>query len=208
MEPGSEGPVRLDSESTATAADWNEAAAAVLRKARRLTADDPADRAWGLLSRDTVEGVVIPPLGTAERAAGRGMRVPAGRPAAAGWDIRSPITDPDPVAASAAAVADLENGATSLWVTVGGAGSAPEDLDRALQGVFLEMAPVVLTAAGDVTDLQAANALAAVLRSRRGEVRPGHLLRGRPGRPGAAVRRSRRRCGAGRRSGGRRRSGR
>jgi methylmalonyl-CoA mutase len=176
MEPGNEGPVRLDSDSIATATDWDDAAAAVLRKARRLSADDPADRAWELLSRDTVEGVTIPPLGTAERAAGRVVRVPAGRSAAAGWDIRSPIADPDPVAASAAAVADLENGATSLWVTVGGAGSAPDDLDRAIQGVYLDMAPVVLSAAGEVTDLQAAQALAGVLRSRGVTPDPGTCL--------------------------------
>ena len=167
MELDGEGPVRLDSDGRGSAAAWDVAAAAVLRKARRMTADDPASGVWQMLSRTTVEDLRIPPLGTPERAEAQGgYRVPATQRTAPGWDIRSHIADPDPAAASSAAVADLENGATSLWVTVGAAGTAPDDLNRALQGVFLDMAPVVLSADGDVTDVQAAQALAGVLRLR------------------------------------------
>lgn len=167
MELDSEGPVLLDGDASANGADWDAAAIAVLRKARRAGADEPAERAWDLLSRRTVEGVQVPPLGTADRLAHSGgpLAVPPGRAAGAGWDIRSWVADPDPAGASAAAVGDLENGATSLWLTVGGGGTAIGDLAAALRGVFLEMAPVVVSATGDVTDLQAASAFAEVLRS-------------------------------------------
>ena len=39
---------------------------------------------------------------------------------------------------------DLDNGATSLWVELG-AGLAVDDLPRALQGVLLDLAPVILS---------------------------------------------------------------
>src|SRR4249919_3816036 len=66
-------------------AEWEKAAAAVLRKAGRLAADDPDDAAWTKLGRTTLDGLVVPPLGTAElldelATGGRPMR-------AADWDI-------------------------------------------------------------------------------------------------------------------------
>ena len=171
-----EGPVRLAGGITATAHDWNVAAAAVLRKARRLADDDPVEAAWATLARETVEGIVIPPLGTPERAARGTAPGPecnpdtrAGRAiirAESGWDIRSVVANPDAAAAAASAIDDLENGVTSLWVTVGGPGSTPADLGRALDGVLLDIAPVVITAAGTVTDRQAAQAFIAFLDAR------------------------------------------
>jgi methylmalonyl-CoA mutase len=171
-----EGPVRLASGAAATAHDWDVAAAAVLRKARRLTDDDPVEAAWATLARKTVEGIIIPPLGTPDRARHGAAPGPecnpdtrAGRAiirAESGWDIRSLIANSDPAEAAASALEDLENGATSLWVTVGGPGSAPADLALALDGVLLDLAPVVITAAGTVTDLQAGRALIDLLDTR------------------------------------------
>ena len=171
-----EGPVRLAGGTAATAHDWDVAAAAVLRKARRLTDDAPVEAAWDTLARKTVEGIVIPPLGTPDRVGRRAVPGPecnpdtrAGRAiirAESGWDIRSAVAHPDPAVAAASAIDDLENGATSLWVTVGGPGTAPADLARALDGVLLDIAPVSISAAGQVTDLQAARALIDLLDGR------------------------------------------
>ena len=177
------GPVRLAGTTAATAHDWDLAAAAVLRKSGRLPEGASAESAWDTLARTTVEGLVIPPLGTPERVAGRrGPAFPSSAltagsaHAGAGWDIRSIVADPDPVAAASSAVADLENGATSLWLTVGGAGTAPADLARALDGVHLEMAPVVISATGAVSDLAAARALADVFAARGITPDPGGCL--------------------------------
>ena len=50
--------------------DWEKAAAAVLRKAGRLGADDPDSAAWDALTRPTLDGIGVPPLGTAALVAG------------------------------------------------------------------------------------------------------------------------------------------
>src|SRR5450755_1285347 len=181
-----EGPVRLAGGTAVTAHDWDAAAATALRRVGRLAKDAPVESAWDTLARTTVEGLVIPPLGTPDRLAGRGGPVfataaifdvgSAMARSESGWDIRSQLTDPDPVTAAAAAVADLENGATSLWLTVGGPGTAPADVAGALDGVFLEMAPIVVTAAGAVTDRQAADTLADLFLARGVTPDPGSNL--------------------------------
>ena len=164
--------VRLAGGLTTTAADWERAAAAVLRKARRLADDAPDDSAWDKLTKTTVEGLAIPPLGTPERATGHQFGPATGRAGRAivrsesGWDIRAQITDPDPAAVASSAIGDLENGATSLWLTIGGAGTTPDDLGVALDGVLLDIAPVIVQATGDITDLQAAQAFADLLEAR------------------------------------------
>ena len=156
-----ESPLRL-ADGDVTVHDWEQAAAAVLRRMHRAP-EDPA-QVWDALARSTVEGVIIPPLGTAERAAGRVLPVEMPLRSSGGWDVRSAVFDADPTEASAAALTELENGATSLWFTVGGAGVAPTDLAVATAGVHVSMAPVVVRAAGAVTELQAATSLAQVLR--------------------------------------------
>jgi len=116
-------------------ADWEKAAARVLRKSRRLTDDDPDDAVWAALTRTTYDGIGIPPLGTPGLLDGPSTH---GRPTRAGaWDVRV-RTSGD----SAAAVADLENGATSLWLVADPV--APEELSEALAGVRLDRVPVVL----------------------------------------------------------------
>jgi methylmalonyl-CoA mutase len=173
-----EGPVRLAGGNVVTAHDWDVAAAAVLRRGRKLADDAPDEDAWDTLAGTTVEGLVIPPLGTPERAAARSRTplTPSPGRVDTGWDIRSLLTDPDPEVAAASALADLENGATSLWVTVGGNGTAPADLARALDGVFVEMAPIVINPAGSTTDLEAARALADVFTARGVPANPGSSL--------------------------------
>ena len=137
------------------AARWEHAAAGVLRKMRKSDVAD-AD-AWDLLAGHSLDGVVIPPLGTADR-----MREPPPgargvvREPGAGWDIRTLLTDQNATRVAHDAVTDLENGATSIWLTVGGAGVRPDEISAALAGVYLDLAPVVLRVSGAVGALDVA----------------------------------------------------
>ncbi|KQT94185.1 methylmalonyl-CoA mutase [Marmoricola sp. Leaf446] len=142
-----------------TREDWERAAAAVLRKARRLGEDAPDHDVWEALTGTTLDGLRVPPLGTPELVAD--LPAPVRPPARdAGWDVRAWLADADAARGNAALLTDLENGATSLLVQVGAGGTAPEDLARLLDGVLLDVAAVVLDAPGD--PLGAARALAAV----------------------------------------------
>ncbi|GAA2020242.1 hypothetical protein JL107_18580 [Nakamurella flavida] len=137
---------------------WLAAAAVVLQRGGTRPVD-PVD-VPALLGSTTVEGLAVPPLGAPGGPTPLG---PATARTTAGWDIRSLVAATDAHAAGVAAITDLQHGATSLWWAVGGAGTAPGDLAPALDGVWLDAAPVVLLAGGDTTDLTAARALAAVL---------------------------------------------
>jgi len=123
-------------------AEWEAAAAAVLRKARRLRDDDPDDAVWARLTRTTLDGIDVSPLGTPEALADV---TTTGRPTRAGdWDIRS-FTDraalaDDPRAAHGHLLADLAGGVNSLWLQAGPA----TDWTTLLEEVLLDLAPVVL----------------------------------------------------------------
>lgn len=119
-------------------ADWEKATAAVLRKARRLGDDDPDDAVWTTLTRRTLDGIDVAPLGTPDDLDGLST---AGRPDRAGdWDIRAHLVVRDAKAANETALVDLTNGVTSLWLQ----GDDRTDLATALDGVLLDLAPVVL----------------------------------------------------------------
>ena len=58
-------PLRLETDDDRhSAAEWEHAAAAVLRKARRLGAEDSDSLVWEKLTRTTLDGIEVPPLGT------------------------------------------------------------------------------------------------------------------------------------------------
>jgi methylmalonyl-CoA mutase len=180
VEGGLEEPTELEPEQGSLAlaspgdiagrADWERATAAVLRKARRLGEDDPDEQVWQALTRTTLDGVEVAPIGTREQVAGL---PPTGTPGTApytrgrlpqrpegGWDVRAQLGGQPAKALNEAALVDLENGVTSLWVEVGGE-LAGADLPAALDGVFLDLAPVILQAPED--PLGAARALLAHL---------------------------------------------
>lgn len=116
----------------------------------------------------TADGVTVQPLYTPDNSPGaadeagfpgqapftRGTH-PAPRPDVA-WDIRSVVGGPDPAAANARALTDLERGVTSLEVPW----TEATDLDAVLSGVHLDLAPVVLRPGFDFT--AAADALIAL----------------------------------------------
>lgn len=158
QEPATER-VALESGPAHTRADWEKLAAGVLRKARKLADGDPDEAVWSRLTRETLEGLDITPLGTSDllddlKTTGRPDRVGE-------WDVRAWFTDPDPKATAADIQTDLDNGVTSVWLQVGDGGVPVADLAAALDGVLLDVAPVVLDASDP---LAAAEAFAAVAR--------------------------------------------
>ena len=88
-----------------TREDWEKAAADVLRKTGRMKDDDPHARVWEKLTRITLDGIEVPPLGTPELVAGvPEVGVPGQAPYVRGsaltrpeegWDVRAHVADPD-----------------------------------------------------------------------------------------------------------------
>lgn len=130
-------------EDVHTRADWEAATAAVLRKTRKLSDTDPDTAVWDKLTRKTLDGIAITPIGTPADL--EGVQT-SGRPTRAGaWDIRARIAGPDAKSLNEQALVDLDGGVTSLWVQAG-----PEtDLKALLNEVLLDLAPVVLDPTGD-----------------------------------------------------------
>ena len=117
--------------------EWERAAAAVLRKSGRLGADDTDSAVWDKLTRRTLDGLSVRPLGIPGRTI---PAVPASHRESSQWDVRVAS------AGGADALAELETGAASLWLRVP-AGADAGWYDAALEGVLLDLAPVVLDGA-------------------------------------------------------------
>jgi methylmalonyl-CoA mutase len=147
------GPVALASGPAHARADWEKIAAGVLRRTGRMSADDPDDLVWRKLTRTTLDGIEVTPLGTADLVADLQT---SGRPARVGeWDVRAWCADPDPKATAADIQVDLDSGVSSVWLQVGAGGVAPEGLATALADVLLDVAPVVLDASDPVAAAEA-----------------------------------------------------
>ncbi|MFB7664904.1 methylmalonyl-CoA mutase family protein [Kitasatospora sp. NPDC056138] len=132
---------------------WQRLVEGVLRKSG--APDATGVQAEEVLSSELQDGLRVRPLYTAEdgsAAAGYPGFPPfvrGGRPqgaAVSGWDVRQRHTDPDPRRANEAVLADLENGVTSLWLEVSDTGLPATALPDVLQGVYLDLAAVVLDA--------------------------------------------------------------
>ena len=128
----------------ADAAQWRAAVSAVLTRSGVADGVDPVAE----LSFTTYDGITIRPLYTADDApaTGEGSGGRWGAQPSAGWDVRARHADPDPVRTRQAILDDLERGATSLWLVLGDAGIAVDDLPAVLDGVYLDLAAIVLDA--------------------------------------------------------------
>jgi len=136
----------------ATHEQWQRLVAGVLRKSGKEVSGEAAEEA---LSTALEDGLRTRPLYTAHDTAldpgfpGFGPFVRGGRAegnTASGWDVRQRHTTLD----EGAVLTDLENGVTSLWLVVGESGIPVGSLARALDGVYLDLAPVVLDAGREV----------------------------------------------------------
>lgn len=173
-----------DEHTRATRQQWEKAAADVLRKAGRLKDGDPDDLVWSKLTRTTLDGIDVLPLGLREHldglpATGEPGEAPYTRGSALtrpeeGWDVRAHLADPDAKQAAADAITDLENGATSLWLRLGRGGIAVADLPTVLEKVYVDLAPVVIDCPQD--PVGAAEAFCAILAEREVAPAPGTVL--------------------------------
>jgi methylmalonyl-CoA mutase len=123
------------------------------------------------LTAKTYDGVRIEPI---YRRATNAALLP-GRAAAAPWQIMQRIDHPDPVKASAVALAELENGATGLEIEFAGGPAArgfglidgtPETLKKLFDGVMLD-AGISIALNPVVGRDNAGESLAAVIEARR-----------------------------------------
>ncbi|ALU92114.1 methylmalonyl-CoA mutase [Streptomyces globisporus C-1027] len=136
---------------------WQSLVEGVLRKSGKEVTGSAAEEA---LSTTLEDGLTTRPLYTANDESPdtgfpgfapftRGSRAEGN--AAGGWDVRQRHALTDPARLNEALLGDLENGVTSLWLTVGGPAGVPvEGLARALEGVYLDLAPVALDAPADL----------------------------------------------------------
>ncbi|MFE5887967.1 methylmalonyl-CoA mutase family protein [Streptomyces sp. NPDC056462] len=136
----------------ATHEQWQRLVEGVLRKSGKDVSGPAAEDA---LSTALEDGLRTRPLYTSRDAAsdsglpGFAPFVRGGRPegnTVGGWDLRQRHT----ALTDGLVLADLENGVTSLWLVLGEGGIPVSSLGRALEGVYLDLAPVVLDAGADV----------------------------------------------------------
>ncbi|MEW2565906.1 methylmalonyl-CoA mutase family protein [Streptomyces sp. NPDC047070] len=136
---------------SATHEQWRRLVAGVLNKSGKEVSDETAEAA---LSTALEDGLATRPLYTAHDEApdpgfpGFAPYVRGGRPdgnTVGGWGVRQRHTTAD----NAAVLADLENGVSSLWLVLGEGGFPVSSLAQALEGVLLDLAPVVLDAGRD-----------------------------------------------------------
>ena len=155
MDTAADGSLALTSEADRfDRAAWEAAAAAMLRKTRRLGPDDPDSAVWGKLTRHTPDGVAVPPIGAPDDLEAMATR---GRPTRQGpWDIRVASRAAD----SGQVLDELDHGATSVWLRLDGR-VTPDALAARLDGVRVDLAPVVVDAPDD--PVGAARSLAAWL---------------------------------------------
>src|ERR1700682_3794851 len=140
-------------------ARWRSAVAGVLVKSTRRDPADLAGEPERLLDSPTYEGFPVRPLYTSLDALaepplpGQWPFVRGGdalRDVNSGWKVAEafpaggPVTDGNSVVLSA-----LSDGVSALVLRVGESGVAPAELDRLLEGVLLELAPVILDAGGN-----------------------------------------------------------
>ncbi|RSS78376.1 methylmalonyl-CoA mutase family protein [Streptomyces sp. WAC06614] len=151
----------------ATHEQWQRLVEGVLRKSGKDVTGEAAEDA---LSTALEDGLRTRPLYTSSTgtADGRGAGLDgfpgfapflrAGKAegnAAGGWDVRQRLVGPDAERVNEAALGDLENGVTSLWLTVGEAGIPVSGMARALDGVYLDLAPVALDAGAEFAEAAA-----------------------------------------------------
>jgi methylmalonyl-CoA mutase len=126
------------------------------------------------LATTTYDGITVEPLYTAAGAPPcpgfpglfpfvRGS-APAGS-VESGWDVRARHAGPDAAAVNRAIHADLNGGVRSVWLAIADGALAAGELGEALDGVLLDLAPVVLEPGTEIR--AAADALLAVYADRQ-----------------------------------------
>jgi len=142
---------------------WRAAVAGVLAKSGRKDPAELGDAPEQLLDSPTYEGFPIRPLYTildSQPEAPLPGRWPfirgsdALRDVKSGWKVVEAFPVPGQVSVAdgnGAVLSALTEGVSALVLEVGPKGASADELDRLLEGVFLELVPVVLDAGADFT---------------------------------------------------------
>ncbi|MEO6880470.1 MAG: methylmalonyl-CoA mutase family protein [Mycobacteriaceae bacterium] len=157
---------RADATGQELVSTWRAGVAAALAKTRKVDVAALGENPERLLDTTTYDGVTVAALytpadgrpeaplpGSAPFTRGR----TALRDTTTGWGIRVRHglglgSGADAAAVNKAVLDDLENGATSVWLALGGGDLPIEALETVLSGVFLDLAPVVLDAGEAFTE--------------------------------------------------------
>lgn len=151
----------------ATEEQWRSSVHSVLARRRgELDADELARLFQKVLTTATDDGIVLQPLyrvGDCPDDVGLPGQAPfvrGGRAAGAnpsGWDIRQPVTlSSDAAVANLAALGELANGATSLWLDLDGQAPSVDLLDAVLAGVHLDLVALAIAPGPAATEAAAA----------------------------------------------------
>ena len=142
---------------------WRAAVAGVLAKSSRKDPADLGEAPEQLLDSPTYEGFPIRPLYTVldsqpeASLPGRWPYIRGSdglRDVKSGWKVAESFPAPGQVSVvdgNGAVLAALTEGTSALILKVGADGVSADELDRLLEGVFLELVPVVLDAGVDFT---------------------------------------------------------
>ncbi|WIY81825.1 methylmalonyl-CoA mutase small subunit [Propionimicrobium sp. PCR01-08-3] len=141
---------------------WAAEVAKVLNKGRPENKQLSSEKALERLQVRTVDDIVIEPIYTIDDAIGD-LGAPASEPFRRGttvrngdmdaWDVRALHEDPDTAVTRKMITADLERGATSIWLRVDPDAVAAKDLASDLGDVLLDLAKIDVSSR---TDQQAA----------------------------------------------------
>ncbi len=143
-------------------ARWRDGVAGVLAKSMRRDASELGSEPERLLDTDTYEGFPVRPLYTALDAR---CQAPlpgtwpytrggdATRDVLAGWKVAEafPLSGQGADEGNSTVLSALSDGVSALVLRVGEHGVPVEDVDRLLEGVFIELVPVIFEIGGDGT---------------------------------------------------------
>ncbi|NKS31598.1 methylmalonyl-CoA mutase small subunit [Rhodococcus hoagii] len=141
--------------------EWQQAVAGVLAKSRRVDAAELGPEPQKLLDTTTYDGVTVSPLYSGRDELPEAplpgqfpfvRGADASRDVNSGWLVNARFgQDTQDAAAVNRTVLDgLENGVSALTLSVGGKNLPVAELEAALAGVLLDLAPVTLDAGADV----------------------------------------------------------
>lgn len=131
---------------TTSLSAWRAEVAKVLQKMGKLAPDESRPDPEKLIAWTTYDDLEVSALYTAD---GARAAAPAARDAALGWDVRVLVESLDAAEPARAALVDLENGASSLWLRMGVGGLPLGSLGAVLGEVLLDLAPVALDAGAE-----------------------------------------------------------
>jgi len=141
---------------TPSRADWEAEVLKVLNRKRPEGKELTIDQAMARLRTTTVDGLTIEPLYTeSEQELGHPGVMPFTRGTLVKtspmttWDIRQLHEDPDVAFTRTQVLADLERGASSLWLRVGSDAIGADDVAAVLDGVQPDLAPISISSVED-----------------------------------------------------------